>query len=125
MSVLLHKERLERVAPLLSRSLVIAIESWDDEATWIVAEGLRDVATQRLYVARSKSRTMHSLHLEGRAVDVYRLIHGGRVVDMQPRAYSLLYRRLLDQLDAEGADRHHIVWGGVWRLGDYGHYELH
>ena len=125
MSTLLHKERLEGVNPLLSDCLVQAIESWDDPAVWTVSHGLRSTLEQQRFVRDGRSRTMHSLHLEGRAVDVYRLLHDGRVIDLQLRFYSLLYARILVEWSRLQHHDRFIVWGGVWKLGDYGHFELH
>ena len=125
MSTLLHKERLEGVNPLLSHCLTQAIEGWDDPAVWTVSDGLRTLLQQQRYVRDGRSRTMHSLHLEGRAVDVYRLIHDGRVVDLQLRYYSLLYARIVGEWSKLRVPGRSIVWGGVWKLGDYGHFELH
>lgn len=125
MSTLLHKDRLEGVNPLLSHCLVQAIESWDDPAVWTVSDGLRSLSQQQRFVRDGRSRTMHSLHLEGRAVDVYRLLHDGRVIDLQLRSYALLYVRVLREWSGVRVAGRSIVWGGLWKLADYGHFELH
>ncbi len=43
---------------------------------FMVVEGLRTVARQKVLVADGKSKTMNSRHLTGHAVDLYPLVNG-------------------------------------------------
>jgi hypothetical protein len=91
--------------------------------TWATAQGyelagkewLRTPEQQRLYVQQGKSRTLHSKHLDGLAVD-FALFLGG-VYQTDSAAYQPLgtYWTSLDPA---------CVWGGDWtRFPDGNHFE--
>lgn len=75
----------------------------------IVLEGLRTTARQSQLVKSGASRTMASLHLEGKAVDL------GVMVQNELRWDWPLYMRLAETMQAAakkiGVD---VVWGGCW-----------
>lgn len=75
-----------------------------------ILEGRRSKARQRQLVARGASRTMHSKHLTGHAVDVAPLV-GGRVSWDWPLYYRL--EKIIKRAARDvGVD---IEWGGDWK----------
>ena len=74
---------------------------------FVVTEGVRSYARQKQLVAEGKSRTLHSRHLTGHAVDLAVLVDGKVVWDLQH------YRELADQVkDAAELEGVRIEWGG-------------
>lgn len=77
----------------------------------VVTEGLRTVERQRQLVRSGASRTMSSLHLEGRALDIA-VLKGGRVVgDVEPH-YAEIAALVQKQAAIFGVN---VEWGGNWR----------
>lgn len=74
-----------------------------------VHEGLRTLATQREYVRRGVSRTMHSKHLRGLAVDLVPWV-GGQLRWEWP----LIYPIAAAMRDAAVAVDLPLTWGGAW-----------
>ena len=68
------------VYPPLGAVVYLAI-SYMKEYDFTVFEGLRTLKQQQIYVARGVSRTLHSKHLLGRAVDLVPWIDGRPVWD--------------------------------------------
>lgn len=107
------RQNLAGVHPNLVKVVERAIQLTPQDFT--VQEGLRTVATQRLYVQRGVSKTMNSMHLQqpdgfGHAVDLVPWING------QPRwEWPLIYpiadavRKAAVELGVK------IRWGGCWQ----------
>ena len=112
--------QLEGVHPLLAAVVHRAIAITKQDFT--VQEGLRSLATQRLYVKRGASRTLASKHLTqgdgfGHAVDLVPWFNG------QPRWEWSLIWPIAQAVHAAAAEQSVcIVWGGVWdrRMISYG-----
>jgi peptidoglycan L-alanyl-D-glutamate endopeptidase CwlK len=87
---------------------------------FIVTEGLRTLDRQKILLAQGKSRTMHSRHLTGHAVDLA-VLSGGEVSWAWP-SYQQLAAVMSDAARIEGVS---VTWGGLWTsLRDGPHYEL-
>src|SRR5581483_2813521 len=68
---------LEGVHPDLKAVCAKAIELSDEfDIDFIITDGCRTIEEQRAFVAAGKSRTMHSRHLGGFAVDTVALVNG-------------------------------------------------
>lgn len=99
-------DRLRGVHADLQR---VVIRAAQNGAKFAVLEGLRSQARQAELVARGASRTMHSRHLTGHAVDLAATIHGEIRWDWP------LYDRLAGQVKAAARDEGvAIEWGGDW-----------
>lgn len=91
---------------------------------FVVYEGVRTLARQKMLKAKGKSRTMDSNHLiqadgYGHAVDLVPLIHGQPTWDWNG-CYDIAFA--MDRAATELGVANLIVWGGVWdkRLSAYG-----
>lgn len=68
---------LEGVHPDLRKVCDRAIELCQDlKLDFIITDGCRTIEEQRVFVATGKSKTMHSRHLGGKAIDYVELIDG-------------------------------------------------
>lgn len=88
---------------------------------FVVTQGLRTKEEQQRLVSQGASRTMHSRHLTGHAVDLAVLLDG------QVRWDWPLYKRLNDEAMQPAARELNIpiVWGGSWvNFPDGPHWEL-
>ena len=120
-------ERLEGVHPLLvdwALELVVVMDC-------TVVSGVRDMTTQREYVALGVSKTMNSMHLV--QPDGY-----GHAVDLAPYPIKWERTRSFDLLAGVGLGLAHkmgllIRWGGDWdqdmdvydqKFNDIGHFEI-
>jgi len=90
------------------------------EIDFIITDGCRTLEEQKAFVAGGKSRTMHSRHLGGFAVDTVALVRGRvsyEVKDMEKVAAC--FKRAAEKL------RIPIHWGGDWKtFKDTPHCEL-
>jgi peptidoglycan L-alanyl-D-glutamate endopeptidase CwlK len=109
---------LEDVHPDLAR--VVRRAARDTEVEFTVTEGRRSTERQRRLVAAGASRTLHSRHLDGHAVDL------AVKVDGQVRWDWPLYQRLAEVMKAAAADAGvPVTWGGDWKaFRDGPHFEL-
>lgn len=115
------KKRLEGVHPDLV-ALVLEMLWYFDIS---VVEGLRDVETQRRYVAEGKSKTMASKHLVGLAVDLYPypVPKKGREIDSNSIAWDKM--ALVAYYCAGKLGIENLEWGGTWKsLVDKPHFQL-
>jgi peptidoglycan L-alanyl-D-glutamate endopeptidase CwlK len=86
---------------------------------FVVTEGLRTAARQRQLVAEGASRTMHSKHIVGRAIDVAALDNGTVSWNFE------LYRQIANAFkEAAGMLGVAIEWGGDWKFKDGPHFQL-
>jgi len=87
---------------------------------FIITDGCRTIEEQKAFVAGGQSRTMHSRHLGGFAVDTVALVRGRvsyEIEDMQKVADC--FKRAAQKL------RIPIKWGGDWKtFKDTPHFEL-
>jgi peptidoglycan LD-endopeptidase CwlK len=90
------------------------------EVDFIVTEGLRTVERQKKLVAAGASKTMHSRHIHGFAVDL------AAVVDGDVRWDWPLYRRLAEAMkEAAYIEGVPLEWGGDWlSFKDGPHFQL-
>ncbi len=98
-----------------------AIElSEDFEVDFIVTDGCRTLEEQKEFVAAGKSRTMHSRHLGGFAVDVVALVNGRVTYDKEQMSkVAACFKRAALKLGIP------INWGGDWKtFKDTPHFEL-
>jgi peptidoglycan L-alanyl-D-glutamate endopeptidase CwlK len=109
---------LQGVHPDLLAVVEAAIEL--TPVDFMVTEGLRTAARQAELVRAGASRTLHSRHLTGHAVDV------AAWVDGQVRWDWPLYPRIAEAFKAAAKGRGvQLIWGGDWpRLRDGPHFEL-
>ena len=125
MSTLLHKDRLEGVNPLLSHCLVQAIESWDDPAVWTVSDGLRSLSQQQgSFVMVALAQCIRSIW----RVAPLTFIASFTMVALSTCSYGRMRCSTFEVLREWSGVRvagRSIVWGGLWKLADYGHFELH
>jgi peptidoglycan L-alanyl-D-glutamate endopeptidase CwlK len=112
------KERLDGVHDDLRRVVYRAIVF--TTVDFAVLEGLRTFERQRELVDAGASRTMHSRHLTGHAVDLGAWV-GGRIAWDWP-----LYHQIYNAMNAAaiGIDVD-LEWGGNWRsFPDGPHFQL-
>ena len=110
--------RLEGVHP---RLVTLAREAVSlSPVDFMITEGLRSPRRQAALVRAGASRTKHSRHLTGHAIDV------AAMVDGQVRWDWPLYPRIAAAFKAAAVRQGTaIVWGGDWpRLRDGPHFEL-
>lgn len=111
-------EKLKGVDERLVEVMKIALTKSKND--FGITEGLRDIETQKRYVAEGKSQTMKSYHLEGKAVDVV-IYKNGKVT------WDLKYYKELNDLVQEIAKEkgYKITWGGSWKtLVDGPHFQI-
>lgn len=90
-----------------------------------VERGIRDEATQREYVAKGWSKTMHSKHLPdkdglSRAIDLLPYVGGKFTWEPEhQKVIAVAMKKAAEQLGVR------VRWGGDWRTWqDYPHWEL-
>lgn len=112
------KAKMIGVHPDLIRVVERAIEI--SEVDFTVLEGLRTVARQKVLVKTGASKTMHSRHITGHAVDLGAMV-GGKVRWDWP-----LYFKLADAMKQASAELiTPIDWGGDWKsFKDGPHFQL-
>lgn len=114
--------RSERALTGVHPDLVRVVRRAHDlaQGRFIVTEGRRTLARQKQLVAAGASRTLHSRHLTGHAIDLAALVEG------QVRWDWALYARLAQHMKAAARELDvPIVWGGDWpRFRDGPHFEL-
>jgi peptidoglycan L-alanyl-D-glutamate endopeptidase CwlK len=120
--------RLGKVHPDLTTIVIEAARLSD--SIFIVAQTLRDTATEAAMVKAGKSQTMNSLHLAHRysgvpepcctAVDLVLLDHGHADWDFPH------YARLNATMQQAATNKNlHVEWGGAWTtLKDGDHWQL-
>ncbi|HKJ72689.1 MAG TPA: M15 family metallopeptidase [Alphaproteobacteria bacterium] len=110
--------RLKRVWPELQA--ITRCASKLSALDFRVTEGKRSRDRQRELVAKGASQTMHSLHLEGKAVDIV-VVRNGRVSWDFP-----LYRQVSKSFKRAGkALGYPVEWGGDWHsFKDGPHFQL-
>ena len=103
------EQRLEGVHPDLERVVRYALDI--TAIDFSVLEGLRTLERQLQLVQQGASKTMHSRHLTGHAVDLGVYIEGGVRWDFA------LYVQLAEamQCAALGLDIP-VAWGGCWDM---------
>ena len=107
---------LEGVHPDLVRVVKRAIEITDVD--FAVIEGVRSEDRQAELVAKGASRTMHSRHITGHAVDLAAWV-GGIRWDWP------LYHKLAAAMKQAAAEVGvSIEWGGDWEFMDGPHFQL-
>lgn len=74
-----------------------------------VFEGVRSHARQAILFQRKATRTLHSHHLDGGAVDLLPFVEG-RLQWQTPLAYPIVQA----MLEASQELAIHLRWGGVW-----------
>jgi len=112
------EQRLAGVHPDLVR--VVRRAAVDTPMAFMVLEGLRTVARQKVLVAQKASKTMNSRHITGHAVDLAPMLDGNVSWDWP------LYHRLAKIIKAAAvAERVSLEWGGDWRsFKDGPHWQL-
>lgn len=111
------ESNLEGLHPDLLKVMREAIK--ETPVDFMVIDGKRTLAEQKVLVAKGASWTLKSRHLTGKAVDVMAYVNGkGR---WEAKLYQQIGEHVLrvaEQLDIP------IVWGGSWKVRDWGHFEL-
>ena len=114
-------KELEGVHPDLLEVLMLAGEYCCEEGVdFIITDGCRTIEEQEAFVAAGKSRTMHSRHLNGLAVDFVALV-AGRVT------YDLSAMKKIADCFKRAAQKRRVPinWGGDWKtFKDTPHIEL-
>ncbi len=112
---------LEGVHPDLRKVCDLAIELCQSvKIDFIITDGCRTIEEQRVFVATGKSKTMHSRHLGGMAIDYVALIDGRVTYDVDAmEEIADLFKAAADELGIP------IKWGGDWKtFKDTPHIEL-
>ena len=112
------RARLVGVHPALIAVVEAAITR--TPVDFMITEGLRTAERQAALIKAGASRTAHSRHLTGHAVDVAALVEGQVRWDWQ------LYGRIAEAFKAAARDlKTPLIWGGDWKtLRDGPHFEL-
>lgn len=111
-----HASRLKGVHP----DLVRVIERAGKDADFMVIEGVRSLARQKELVKAGASKTLHSRHLTGHAVDIAPLIRGKLCWSWD--VFHALAPVIKAAAKAEGVT---VTWGGDWKnFPDGPHWEL-
>lgn len=111
-------EKLKGVDERLVEIMTIALSRSEND--FGIIEGLRDIETQKRYVAEGKSQTMKSYHLRGKAVDVVIYVNGKVTWDLK---YYKELNELVQEIAKEKGCR--ITWGGNWKsLVDGPHFQI-
>lgn len=110
--------RLQGVRPELVSVVELAIKI--TPVDFAVLEGVRTMKRQRKLVAAGASKTINSLHLDGRAVDL------GAYVAGEVRWDWPLYYQISHAMKAAANELGiYIAWGGDWEsFRDGPHFEL-
>lgn len=83
-----------------------------------ISEGLRTVERQKELVEQKRSQTMKSLHLEGKALDVFAFINGEVCWELT------VYDEIADAFAmASRAKDIPCMWGAAWTVPDIGQWE--
>lgn len=86
---------------------------------FVVIDGLRTEEEHQANVAAGKSWTKHSLHQDGKAIDVAAYVNG------QVSFYPVYFGPIASAFKRAAAELNiPIVWGGSWKQQDLGHFEL-
>jgi peptidoglycan LD-endopeptidase CwlK len=117
-----HEANLKALDPSLAR-VIRKTEADNPRLPFVIGSGKRDAALQRRAVAWGWSRTRHSYHRTGRAVDLWPL---------DPRGHISFDREAQDRIGAamkKAASELHVSirWGGNFRSfkkRDRSHFEL-
>lgn len=111
-------EKLKGVDERLVEIMTIALSRSEND--FGITEGLRDIETQKRYVAEGKSQTMKSYHLKGKAVDVVIYVNGKVTWDL--KHYKELNELVQEIAKKKGC---RITWGGNWKsLVDGPHFQI-
>ena len=118
-------KNLQNVHPDLVKVVTAALQL--SAVDFAVVEGVRDLETQRKYVAKGVSKTMHSRHLlqpdgYGHAIDLYPYYDGS----VQVEAPTSEWRKVAAAMKKAACDLGvSITWGGDWKNGwDKPHIQL-
>lgn len=117
----LSERSMKRLVGVHPRLVALAREAIAlSPVDFMITEGLRTKARQLALLRAGASRTKHSRHLTGHAIDV------AAMVDGQVRWDWPLYPRIAAAFKAAAVRQGTaIVWGGDWpRLRDGPHFEL-
>lgn len=112
------QEHLIGVHPDLVKCAQMALER--STIDFEISEGVRSLERQKELVEAKKSLTMHSYHLEGKAIDVYAL-SGGKI------SWNFHFYVLINDAFQSAAKELGIkvTWGGNWKtLKDGPHYQI-
>jgi peptidoglycan L-alanyl-D-glutamate endopeptidase CwlK len=104
-----------RLAAISSRALAYS------DTDFVIICGMRTIREQEELVRKGASWTMHSKHLNGRAIDFAAYINGGIRWEIKRQSYETIghaFKRAAAELGVP------IVWGGDWSSKDMGHIEL-
>ena len=110
--------KLNGVHPHLSKLILECSRTIESE--FIITEGLRTLARQKILLAAGATRTLKSRHLNGHAVDLAVLINN------EVRWDWPLYAKLAAEVKKVASKmKIQIVWGGDWKsFRDGPHFEL-
>lgn len=114
--------RLVGVDPRLVAPVCAGAISYEAETGNLVRVtcGMRTYKEQAALYAAGKTRTMHSYHLKGLAIDLAIIKDGQAIWDFEP--YRVLNHHIQDAADAFDVS---ITWGGHWTpLRDAVHFQL-
>lgn len=117
-------DRLAGVHPALERLVKAAILITKTDFT--VIEGVRSIAKQREYFLAGKSRTMHSKHLTGHAVDLMPYGDFDGDGDFEGSWELSDFYPINDAMQAAAANLGmKVTWGGSWStFVDAPHFEI-
>lgn len=108
-------EKLKGVHPDLQRVVLRAIDI--SETDFSVLEGLRSLERQKTLMAAGKSKTLHSRHITGHAVDITPF-----PISWDWKDYPPIAKAMKQAAKDLGVD---LEWGGDWKsFPDGPHYQL-
>lgn len=90
-----------------------------EQIAFLVIDGVRTPEEQKSNLKAGRSWTLNSRHLTGHAIDVAALRDGK--ITWAPDAYPAIADVFFKLSKVHEIP---IIWGGNWRVRDYGHFEL-
>jgi peptidoglycan L-alanyl-D-glutamate endopeptidase CwlK len=119
--------KLNEIHPDLKKVIMRALEI--SKMDFHVREGLRTAKQQKIYFDKGVSKTLHSRHLTGHAVDLNPVIEGHQILDSKIPA---VYFDMITNAVKKAAEELHIpiIWGGDFpelygtKFSDKYHFEL-
>lgn len=117
-----HRRTIRSLAGVSPRlAFLLGYMASQSPVAFVVIEGIRSQDRQDRLRAAGKSWVKESKHQRGTAIDLAVLDSNGQIDWQNIAGYQMLGDLFLKLGKEYGV---HVVWGGSWRVRDYGHFEI-